>query len=75
MIVRDPLDERAHVVLAARVHLHVCPVTQVGADHGRAFASEQLDARLADARRRTGDDRDLARKPAHAPLIATALRC
>ena len=31
---------------------------EVGADHRRAFAAEQLDARLADAGAGAGDDRD-----------------
>jgi len=60
VVTRDVLDQRAHVALAAGVRSHIRAFADIGADHGRALAAEQLDGRLADPGRRAGDDRDLA---------------
>ncbi len=40
-------------------------------DHGGALLDEQLGGALPHAARRSGDDRDLALEPAHAPLLAS----
>ena len=45
-------------------------VPNVHTDDRCAFAAKQLDRRLADARCRSGDDRDLACQSCHAALIA-----
>ncbi len=65
-------DRALHGILVAGVADDVRALDDVGADDGRALASEQLDGRFADARRGAGDDRDLAFQPAHRPLIASA---
>ena len=54
-----------HVPFAAGVDAHVRAFADVRANDCRAFAAEQLDGRLADARCGAGDDRDLARKSSH----------
>ena len=43
-------------------------VGEVDADDGRALVLEALDGRRADPARGAGDDADLAREPAHAPV-------
>ena len=43
-------------------------VGEVDADDGGALVLEALDARRADPARGAGDDADLAREPAHAPV-------
>ena len=58
---RNLVDDVAHLFVAARVHEEVRAFADVGTNDGGAFVSEQLDGRLADARRRAGHDRDLAR--------------
>ena len=68
----DVVHQALDVRFAARVRANVGSVADVGADDGRALGPEQLDRRLADARRGAGDDRDLPVQPAHQPLIATA---
>ena len=70
MVARHPVDEVAHRLLAPRVGAHIGALADVGANHDRAFAAEQLDGRLADPRCRAGNDRDLACQPLHARLIA-----
>ena len=54
---------------------------EVGTDHRRALASEQVDGCLADARSGAGDDRDFPRKAAHqrpTPIVlppSTTIAC
>src|SRR5690606_19649130 len=62
MVLDGMSDERLHFLLASSIALEI-GAAKVGPDDLGAFAPEQLDARPADARARTGDDRDLAGEP------------
>ena len=57
---RDLLGQPFNILLVARVRPYVRTLADIGADHRRTLAAEELDGRLADPRRRAGDDRDLA---------------
>jgi hypothetical protein len=65
------LDQALHVLFGSGICLNVGVVAHVRAHHGCAFASEQLDRRLADSRCRAGDDCDLACQSLHRRYIAS----
>jgi len=56
----DIVDQPLHITVAAGIGANVRSLGNIGTDHGRALAPEQLDRRLADARGRAGHDRHLA---------------